>query len=70
MGVFEQFPYTNFHELNLDWIIKQVKQFQISLDNINGKITEIVKEYLASVEMNAMYVADTETIILKFEEER
>lgn len=69
MGAFEQFPYTNFHELNLDWIIKQVKQFQNSLDNISGQITDIVQEYLASVEMNAMYVADTETIILKFEEE-
>lgn len=22
MGVFEQFPYTNFHDLNLDWILK------------------------------------------------
>lgn len=68
MGAFEQFPYTNFHELNLDWIIKKVKQFQNSIDNINGQITEIVQEYLSSVEMNAMYVADTETIILKFEE--
>lgn len=25
MGVFEQFPYTNFHDLNLDWIMKTVK---------------------------------------------
>lgn len=69
MGAFEQFPYTNFHELNLDWIINKVNHFQNSLNNINGQITEIVQEYLASVEMNAMYVANTETIILKFEEE-
>ena len=69
MGAFEQFPYTNFHELNLDWIIKQIKNFQNSLDNINGQITEIVQEYLASVELNAMYVDGSETIILKFTEE-
>lgn len=25
MGIFEQFPYTNFHNLNLDWILKTVK---------------------------------------------
>ena len=25
MGLFDQFPYTNFHELNLDWIITQIK---------------------------------------------
>ena len=23
---FEQFPYTNFHELNLDWIIDEIKK--------------------------------------------
>ena len=25
MGLFEHFPYTNFHELNLDWIVNQIK---------------------------------------------
>lgn len=25
MGVFNNFPYTNFHEMNLDWIIEEVK---------------------------------------------
>lgn len=25
MGVFEYFPYTNFHELNLDWVLQQMK---------------------------------------------
>ena len=26
MGVFENFPYTNFHEMNLDWIVTKVKE--------------------------------------------
>ena len=26
MGLFEQFPYTNYHDLNLDWIIQKVKE--------------------------------------------
>ena len=26
MALFEQFPYANFHELNLDWTIKTVKE--------------------------------------------
>lgn len=26
MGVFEHFPYTNFHDLNLDWILARVKE--------------------------------------------
>lgn len=28
MGVFEQFPYTNFHNLNLDWIVEKINEFQ------------------------------------------
>lgn len=28
MPVFENFPYTNFHELNLDWIMKHVKELE------------------------------------------
>lgn len=27
MAIFENFPYTNFHELNLDWIITKVKEY-------------------------------------------
>jgi hypothetical protein len=26
MGVFEQFPYTNTHDLNLDWILKTMRE--------------------------------------------
>ena len=26
MALFENFPYTNFHELNLDWLVKKVKE--------------------------------------------
>lgn len=28
MSIFNEFPYTNFHEMNLDWIIRQMKQLQ------------------------------------------
>ncbi len=28
MSIFTEFPYTNYHELNLDWIIRQMKQLQ------------------------------------------
>ena len=26
MGLFEHFPYTNYHDLNLDWIVQKVKE--------------------------------------------
>lgn len=28
MALFNNFPWTNFHELNLDWIVKQVREIQ------------------------------------------
>ena len=28
MGIFQQFPYTNFHEMNLDQIIKIMREMQ------------------------------------------
>lgn len=31
MGLFEHFPYTNFHELNLDWILDNLKQLDESV---------------------------------------
>ena len=31
MGLFEHFPYTNFHELNLDWILDTLKQLDESV---------------------------------------
>ena len=33
MAIFDQFPYTNFHELNLDWMIQAVKDVK---DNIES----------------------------------
>lgn len=36
----ENFPYTNFHDLNLDWIIKTIKQY---VDDI-AKNTQSIEE--------------------------
>ena len=33
MGLFDNFPYTNFHELNLDWMLKLLKEMETELDN-------------------------------------
>lgn len=32
MGLFDQFPYTNFHELNLDWILRALKELEKTID--------------------------------------
>lgn len=33
MGIFEHFPYTNFHDLNLDWLLRAVKTLRDRLED-------------------------------------
>ena len=44
MGLFgRKFPYSNFHELNLDWIIEQLKELEEStVLSVNGETGEVV----------------------------
>ena len=42
MGAFEQFPYTNYHDLNLDWVLQVVKDAKNILNNLNEVVTGIV----------------------------
>ena len=45
MGVFEHFPYANFHNLNLDWILEHFKEFNAALDSLEEWKAEHQKEY-------------------------
>ena len=36
MGLYEHFPYSNYHELNLNWLLSKVKEIQSSIDTINS----------------------------------
>lgn len=45
MGLFEQFPYTNFHELNLDWILKKIKELDEKVDSIEDRILAEANAY-------------------------
>lgn len=45
MGLFEQFPYTNFHELNLDWIVSKVKEIVKEFATLSGSFNDL-KEYV------------------------
>ena len=50
MSIFNEYPYTNFHELNLDWLIKQVKTTDDKVDNFiletDDKIIDQVNTWL------------------------
>ena len=49
MGLFDQFPYTNFHELNLDWILGQMKNVESYVKNIEGVIGETTQKMIESL---------------------
>lgn len=53
MGLFDFFPYTSGHTLNLDWIIKTVKKLggdiQIFKEEVNAKVATIPAEVVAEV---------------------
>lgn len=51
MGLFEQFPYANYHELNLDWLLQIVKQLDNKVDNIDGEIAEYLQQLIDSGEL-------------------
>jgi len=43
MGLFEQFPYSNFQSLNLDWIIEQIKTtLENAVVSVNGQTGEVI----------------------------
>lgn len=36
MALFEQFPYANFHELNLDWIMEKTKELETKYEGLDA----------------------------------
>lgn len=45
MGLFETFPYTNFHELNLDKLIQIILKYKEDVERQGRKIEELDKEF-------------------------
>lgn len=62
--LFEQFPYTNFHEINLDWLLKRVKEMETEFEDYKASITNIIKENLSEIAFSAIYNAGERTIYL------
>lgn len=42
---FEQFPYTNFHDLNLDWVLKEVKRVSEAVDKWSTEVLDAAESY-------------------------
>ena len=43
MSLFQNFPYTNLHELNLDWLINDIKDLKENMViSVNGQTGEVI----------------------------
>ncbi|MBQ0139414.1 MAG: hypothetical protein KBT36_08965 [Kurthia sp.] len=59
--MFNKYPYSDFHEMNLDWVISKVKELD---QKVNGNLEKLIREQLDKLFIDAMYDAQTETLIL------
>ena len=50
MGIFNQYPYLDFHEMNLDWCLRILKEMDAHIDELHDQILaeaiEATKEYV------------------------
>ena len=75
--MYRRYPYTNFHDINLDWIIKQVQDLTNRVKElyfiINNKIElyveQYVKENLSKFVIEASYDEANTAIKIELKEE-
>lgn len=61
----ERYPYSNFHGLNLDWILEEIRKLwtYITVD-----IEQHFSQYIKKLFVNMSYSRETETITFEIEE--
>lgn len=69
MGVFEHFPYTNFHELNLDWLLESMRQLADDMENYDANMQQFVDQWMADHPEVTTTVQDGSLTIEKFTDE-
>lgn len=63
------FPYSNFHQLNLDWILNEIKRMADWIDNTASEdIQNIINQKFNELMLDATYIAETETLVLSLKE--
>lgn len=64
MPFFNGWPWANFQEQNLDWIINQIKKIWKFLDE---DLRDIVRQYIADVSITQTYDSNNKRVIIKWE---
>lgn len=63
------FSYSNFHQLNLDWILNEIKRMTDWIDNTASEdIQNIINQKFNELMLDATYIAETETLVLSLKE--
>lgn len=65
MGIFQHFPYTNFHEMNLDWFLKEWKKFSDNFDVWKHEVDETLAEFKNYID-NVPFDEYTEKVLQKW----
>lgn len=60
-----EYPYTDFHELNLDWVIKTIKELNVNLETMEERILAVTREFTTELvdERMAKYKAEVDAEI-------
>lgn len=56
LGFLHKFPYSNFHEINLDWIINTVKSYGTQIDELRSEIDDAVDYLKTNLENTVIQV--------------
>lgn len=55
MGLYENFPYTNFHDLNQNWILKEFKALESKIAEVNAALAKLDEYTQAFNDLTALY---------------
>lgn len=63
-----KYPYTDFHDLNLDWVINKIHEIDKTVQSIyNNETKEILAKHLDELLPDATYDAVNERLIIHVE---
>lgn len=61
MGIYNKYPYSDFHELNLDFVLSKLHELDAK---VNGDLEDLLKEQIDRLFIDAVYNPVTENISL------